>query len=467
MRSLHARLLSAASLVLAGFLGATGLALDEAFKVSAEASMQDRLQSYIYALLAAADEDSLGRMILPEELPDPRFSKPDSGLYAMVAAHNGNPPWRSPSLTGRDIDIVDRQSPGKGYFRRLSGRGMELYVINFGVAWEDYAGAEGLYTFAVAEEASAFEAEIGSFRTTLWFWLGGMALVLLLAQGLILRWGLRPLRDLASDLQQIERGRADRLDGIYPRELVGLTSNLNSLIEHGKAVQTRYRNSLDDLAHSLKTPLAILQSFSEEDAADMEQIRETVSEQVSRMDELVRRQLQRAAVAGRAALARPVPVSPVVKRLVRTLDKVYREKRVQVALDLDPEGVFYGDTADLMEILGNLIENAYKYSSARVRISVRCRRHGGSRRDLDILIEDDGGGIEPDKIDIVLQRGKRMDEAVPGHGIGLSVAHEIILLYGGTLLIGASDLGGALLHVRFDPTPGLNKPSPGSGQKIF
>ena len=137
MRSLHARLLSAASLVLAGFLGATGLALDEAFRVSAEASMKDRLQSYVYALLAAADEDSLGRMILPEELPDPRFSKPDSGLYAMVAALDGNTPWRSPSLTGRDIDIVDPQAPGQRHYHRLSDGNTGLYVINFGVAWED------------------------------------------------------------------------------------------------------------------------------------------------------------------------------------------------------------------------------------------------------------------------------------------------------------------------------------------
>ncbi len=450
MRSLHARLLSAASLVLAGFLGATGLALDEAFQVSAEASMQDRLQSYIYALLAAADEDGLGRMILPEELPDPRFSKPDSGLYAMVAAHDGRPPWRSPSLTGREGEFVDPQAPGERYFHRLGSRGMKLNVINFGVAWADYAGAEVLYTFAVAEDASAFEAEIGSFRTALWFWLGGMALVLLLAQGFILRWGLRPLRDLAADLQRIERGRAERLDGTYPTELVGLTSNLNSLIEHGKAVQTRYRNSLDDLAHSLKTPLAILQSFSEEDAANPTRVRETLGEQVSRMDELVRRQLQRAAVAGRAALARPVGVSPIVERLVKSLHKVYREKEIQVSLDLDPEGVFYGDAADLMEVLGNLIENAYKYTYTRVHISVRREGHGESRPDLDIVIEDDGGGIDPGQVNMVLQRGKRMDEAVPGHGIGLSVAHEIVLLYGGTLSIGSSDLGGALLHVRFE-----------------
>ena len=124
---------------------------------------------------------------------------------------------------------------------------MQLYALAFGVAWEDYDGTESLYTYTVAEDTSGFEAEVDSFRSTLWRWLGGMALVLLIAQGVILRWGLRPLRSVTADLQQIEKGHTDRLEGPYPRELAGLTSSLNSLIEHSKSVQSRYRNSLDDL----------------------------------------------------------------------------------------------------------------------------------------------------------------------------------------------------------------------------
>ncbi|HDN68963.1 MAG TPA: HAMP domain-containing protein, partial [Gammaproteobacteria bacterium] len=268
MHSLHSRLLLAASLVLAGFLGATGLALDKAFRVSAEAAMQDRLQSHVYALLAAADEDTDGRMLPAKELPGPRFSIPDSGLYAVISNHKGEPLWRSSSLTGRDFGLKEQQQPGEHRFNRLARSGMELYTLAFGVAWEDYAGTESLYTFTVAEDTTVFQAEIDSFRTTLWRWLGGMALVLLLAQGFILRWGLRPLRTVTDDLQQIEQGRSDRLDGHYPKELTGLTSSLNSLIEHSKAVQVRYRNSLDDLAHSLKTPLAILQSSDPSDNND-------------------------------------------------------------------------------------------------------------------------------------------------------------------------------------------------------
>jgi two-component system sensor histidine kinase PhoQ len=446
MHSLHSRLLLAASLVLAGFLGATGLALDKAFRVSAEASMQDRLQSYIYALLAAADEDENGRMIPPQELPEPRFSKPDSGLYAVIVGATGEPLWHSTSLTGHDIDVTARQLPGERHFSRLARAGMQLYTLAFGVAWEDLAGTEALYTFTVAEDTTVFQAEIDSFRSTLWRWLGGMALVLLLAQGVILRWGLRPLRRVTADLQQIEQGHADRLHGRYPRELTGLTSSLNSLIEHGKAVQVRYRNSLDDLAHSLKTPLAILQSGHADSDGDPEASHTLVREQVERMDEIISHQLQRAAVSGRTTLAKPVPVGTVVERLVRSLDKVYREKQVTVEMELDPTATFTGDEADLTEILGNLLENAYKYCRLAVRVGVRTDQH---TKDVEIRIEDDGPGIAADKVDTVLQRGKRMDESVPGQGLGLSMASEIITVYGGQLAITDSPLGGTLLRVTF------------------
>ena len=446
MHSLHSRLLLAASLVLAGFLGATGLALDKAFRVSAEAAMQDRLQSHIYALLAAADEDENGRMIPAQELPEPRFSKPDSGLYAVITRHDGQLLWNSGSLTGRDMGVTVQQQPGERSFSLLARSGLQLYALAFGVAWEDYAGTESLYTFTVAEDTSVFQTKIDSFRSTLWRWLGGMAVVLLLAQGIILRWGLRPLRIVTADLQQIEKGRADRLDGHYPKELTGLTSSLNSLIEHSKAVQIRYRNSLDDLAHSLKTPLAILQSSDSDSSSNPDANHSLVREQVERMDAIISHQLQRAAVSGRTTLAKPVPVGRVMERLVRSLDKVYREKQVTVDLELDPSATFTGDEADLTEILGNLLENAYKYCNRAIRARVSTDQQADG---VEISIEDDGPGIAAEQVDTLLQRGKRMDESIPGQGIGLSMASEIIVVYGGQLTFSASPLGGTLLRVSF------------------
>jgi two-component system sensor histidine kinase PhoQ len=450
MRSLHGRLLVAATLALAGFLGATGAALHQAFRDSAETALRERLQGQVYALLGAADEDPDGRMLLPMALPDPRFSNTDSGLYALVQDEGGGFHWRSPSLTGQAGGFLRRKAPGERGYHRLQVGGRDLLAINFGIAWEDYLGEEQHYTFAVAMDRAPLLREIEGFRTTLWSWLGGLALILLLVQGAILRWGLKPLREVADDLRRIEAGEADRLAGDYPLELRGLTGNLNALIAGARANQQRYRNTLDDLAHSMKTPLAILRNAADEQdgcgAFDA-----TVQEQVQRMDAIVQHQLRRAAASGRSTLGRALEVAPLVERLARSLGKVYREKALRMDLAPAPESRFFGDEADLMEVLGNILENACKYGRGRVRVSAESVAAAGPRPGLEIRVEDDGPGIEPERAQEALQRGRRMDQSVPGQGIGLSVAAEIVAVYGGRIEIGRSGLGGAEIVIRFPP----------------
>ena len=449
MRSLHGRLLVAATLALVGFLGATGAALYQAFRDSAEAALRERLQGHVYALLAAADEDPDGRMLLPMALPDPRFSNTDSGLYALVQNERGDFHWRSPSLTGQAGGFLRQQAPGERSYHHHSGRGRELLTINFGIAWEDYLGEEQHYTFAVAMDRAPLLKEIEGFRTTLWSWLGGLALILLLVQGAILRWGLKPLREVADDLRRIEAGEADSLSGDYPLELRGLTGNLNALIAGARANQQRYRNSLDDLAHSMKTPLAILRNAADEQGG-CGAFDATVQEQVQRMDTIVQHQLRRAAASGRSTLGRALEVAPLVERLARSLGKVYRDKALQLDLALAPDSRFFGDEADLMEVLGNILENACKYGRGRVRVSsVNLEAAGGRRPGLEIRIGDDGPGIEPERAREAMQRGRRMDQSVPGQGLGLSVAAEIVGVYDGRIEIGRSGLGGAEIVIRF------------------
>jgi two-component system sensor histidine kinase PhoQ len=451
MGSLHGRLLVAATLALAAFLGTTGVALYEAFRESGEQAMRERLEGYVYALLAAADEDRQGRMLLPEAVPDPRFSNPDSGIYAVVEDRDGEFQWRSPSLTGRTGDFLEAQPPGVSSYRRLAGGGRELLVINFGISWEDYWGQERQYTFSVAADTEPMAREIEGFRTTLWAWLGGLAVILLGVQVLVLRWGLRPLRQVTNDLSRIESGRADRLAGDYPAELRGLTGNLNTLIASARANQQRYRNSLDDLAHSMKTPLAILRNAAGEEGQGGA-FTDTVQEQVRRMDAIVQHQLRRAAAAGHRTLGQTVGVPRLVERLSRSLQKVYRDKGVQVELRLDPVSRFFGDEADLMEVLGNVLDNAFKYGRRRVRVSsAELGAEGGSRPGLDLHVEDDGAGIDPARVKEVMQRGRRMDQSVPGQGIGLSVAREILDVYDGEVEIGRSELGGADVRLTFPP----------------
>ncbi|PVV18796.1 MAG: histidine kinase [gamma proteobacterium symbiont of Ctena orbiculata] len=440
--SIHQRLLLAASLVLGAFLGLTGLALDKAFRSASEEALQARLFSSVYALLAAAEEDQAGRLKMPGVMTDPRFNRPDSGLYAEVSGMQGNYRWQSPSSLGRRFGFLRQMQPGESKIERFNLQGSSAMVLSFGVVWEDFQGRELEYVLAVAEDLKPLREQVAAFRDSLFLWLGGAALLLLLVQGWVLRWGLHPLREVAQALTEIESGRADQLQGDYPKELNGLTSNINSLIRHAQARQQRYRDSLGDLAHSLKTPLAVLQGVAEKESGEPQSSQHTLREQVERMNQIVSHQLQRAAASGSSVLTQNLSVKPVVERIAGSLDKVYREQRINWELEVAEETLFRGDEGDLMELLGNLMENACKYGNGHVRVQAE------TGQDLYLRVEDNGKGIPTDQFEAVLQRGHRADQQLPGQGIGLSVAADIVSAYGGRIEIGvAEQLGGVAVHV--------------------
>lgn len=448
MHSIHGRLLLVASLVLVAFLGFGALALDRAFRESMESAIRDRLLQQVYALLGAAAEDELGRMRLPEHLPNPRLASPDSGLYAAVAGEAGEYLWRSRSSLGRDIGFNRQLAPGVHQFDRKQHGPDDLYILNFAVAWVNDAGKELGYTLSIAENTEGMTAQVDAFRARLFYWLGGVSLLLLIVQGLVLGWGLKPLRRVAVDLRRVELGEIDAIEGHHPKELQGLIRNINMLVQSGRASRDRYRNSLGDLAHSLKTPLTLLRGSAESDATD--RMRRTVNEQVARMDEIVQYQLRRAAASAVTVPGTSLKVAPVVERLKATLQKVYREKGIECQTAIDPEVSFYGEQSDLMEFMGNLLDNAFKYGKKRVKVTGGSlpESHSG-RRGVRLIIEDDGPGIPAAKRAEVLNRGVRIDQRQPGQGIGLSVAKEIIGLYTGSLEIAESELGGASIRITF------------------
>jgi two-component system sensor histidine kinase PhoQ len=447
MPSIHVRVVVAASLVLAAFFGMTGWALDSAFRRSAETAMRDRLMGHVYALLAAADEDEYGLPRLPPALPDPRLNRPDSGLYAQLQAHDGHYRWASGSSLGRPPTPVLPVAPGERRFNRAQLANEPIARLQFGIAWEDLWGEEKRYTVAVSEHLGAHARTIGSFRATLWRWLGGSALLLLLVQGMVLQWGLRPLRTVVERLRRIEAGEAEGLGDAYPRELIGLTRSIDSLLAHSRTTQARYRDRLADLAHSLKTPLAILQGALAD--SDPRRLTDAVRDAVPTIDRMVRYQLDRAAVAGRASIVRPVPVEPVVRRIAASLEKVYRDKPVALARRLEPGVSFRGDEGDLFELLGNLMDNAYKHARKAVTVSARhLSGDSDTTARLELEVADDGPGIDPESAARLVKRGERADEHVPGHGIGLSVVSEVVRVYRGNLRIGRDrSLGGAAVTV--------------------
>lgn len=436
MKSLNRRILLSATLVLAIFLMLTALALERAFVESARAARQDRLLGQLYLLIAAAEVDGAGRLHMPETLTEARFSLPGSGLYAAIADAQGKTVWRSQSVLHVQPPFQSQLAPGEKRFTVQA----DYFAQSLGVKWA-VGRASHAFTFSVSEHRAEFDAQMRRYRQSLWGWLAGLALLLLLAQAAVLRWGLRPLRQVAGELRAIESGRQERVIGKYPEEIQNLTNNLNGVLEQERVRQQRYRDALADLAHSLKTPLAVMRGALGQGAQALPQ---TVEEQVARMDDIVAYQLQRAATAGPRALhIPPLPLRAPLQKIMDALSKVYAEKQVQVEIQLTPENLAWAmEQGDCLELLGNLLENAFKWCAHRIRV-----RGGVEAGQAFLVIEDDGPGIAPQMSEQILLRGVRADQAVPGHGIGLAVVRDIVDAYAGELLIGVSEFGGAALRI--------------------
>lgn len=453
--SLAARAAIATGFVLAAFLGLVGLTLSQASKQRALSALHDRLQNYALAYITYTDVNRFGKLLSPDKEPDPNFSRPGSGLYA-VAVGDGGYRWESSSAIGRDFDFVTPLPSGQSRFvGPMETRMGRLYYYSYGVALDVQGKPAVGLTVMVAQTEAQIEGQNAVFRRTLGFWLAVLGVMLILLQLLLLRWSLTPLRRVASDMARVERGDSAHLDSQYPQELVGLTDRINAFIDSEREQRTRYRHTLADLAHSLKTPLAVIRSQVESAIeCDDTTWRTGVLAQVRRMDELVAYQLSRAATSGRQTFASAVPIAGHAEDLVRSLEKVYAAKNLLCEFDIDEGTVFYGEQGDLLELMGNLLENAFKWAGHRVLLVARQRpMPGHARAGLHLSVEDDGPGIDADKVEKVLQRGVRGDERVQGHGIGLSIVQDIVRAYQGELVVDHSpEFGGARFSVTLAAT---------------
>lgn len=436
--SLRTRLLVAATLVLAGFVFACAAALDHAFEDQALQTQRDRLQSLAYALLAAAEPTADGYLSLSSfRLPDSRLQNPGSGLEAALIDERNALAWGSVSLTD-DFPLPPQVEAGDWYFEV----GERRFMIAFGLRWLNPLEGPQRYSLVVMEDRAAFNQQMRGYRRTLWGWLLVAALALLSVQGAILAWGLGPLRRLRRELARVEQGQQPGLEDRYPQELIPLAEAINGMIRSGQAQLTRQRNALEDLAHSLKTPLAVLRGLSEDRSLGVEQ-RGALSEPVDRMQTIVDHQLRRAVVAGQRTLTERVLVRDVLEKLARTLGKVYASHSPRFEWVLPPDLRLRMDSGDLYELMGNLLENAVKYGGRQIRVS--ATRQGPQ---WVFAIEDDGPGF-PDDPERLLQRGVRADTLTAGQGIGLAASHELVDAYGGSLHLGRSErLGGACVNLR-------------------
>ncbi|GIU31026.1 ATP-binding protein [Shewanella sp. MBTL60-007] len=364
--------------------------------------------------------------------------------------------WRSNSLLGIDLSSAvttavhtapafPQPEKGQGQFSEIILNGEPHLVYGFSASFEtqqvDEQGDEQITRFPITvyiiKDQSDYQLQVNEFNQQLWRWLLILMVALLSIQLLWLWWTLKPLTRLQRELAAIENGKTDHLAENYPAELSSVAKQLNTLLNTEQNQRKRYRNALSDLAHSLKTPLAVIQSQKD--------LSKQSFEQISHINRIIGHQLKRAQSAAGSAWHLGVEVVEVSDKLVRNLPKIYCQPAITITEDVDRSTVFKGDAADLSEILGNLMDNACKAAASRVLLTVKSIDSS-----LVIAIEDDGKGIDEALHSQIFERGIRADSYQQGHGIGLAIVRDLVDSYQGQLLVSRSKiLGGAKFELRF------------------
>jgi two-component system, OmpR family, sensor histidine kinase PhoQ len=433
--SIRARLIGAGGLVLLSFIAITGAALQTAHTDSVRAAYYARLQGTVYLLLAGAEVDVSGALQMPREFAEPRLSLPGSGLYASILHVENKQTWQSASTVGKGLPFQRDASAGQWRYDTILSGAEAFLGVSYGVSWAGPGGSVPL-VLSVLESKASLDSETSAFRRTLWGWLASAGVLLLLSQTLLLQWGLSPLRRVSQEIARIERGEQTEVQGTYAAEIGALTTNLNTLIRQERVRQTRYKEALSYLAHSLKTPLAVLRNA----LAQPQELSGTVAQQVNRMDHIVQYQLGRAAASGAARFTPYLALAPVAQRILDSLSKVHAEKKLQMQLVCPDTLRWRIDEGDAFELLGNLMDNAAKWAVGRVAVRIWQEDQA-----LRMRVDDDGPGFSD--TEAVLQLHVRGDEQVPGHGVGLAVVNDLVASYDGQLVLGRADWGGGRADV--------------------
>jgi len=424
-------------------------------------SIENELSVYSYSILAVAEVEQ-NKLVMPQALIENQFNVSDSGLYGFISASVNHLAkagmqqkmediilWSSESaltlnlpeqLSGNVFGILSNEFTGLvtggKYFSTVELNGLPHFIYSYAVSFSDEDNNFPLIVHIVRDKQT-FLYFIRDFKQQLWFGLAILMVIIFLLQLIWLMWTLKPLSILEHEVKAIEQGRAEKLTSLYPKELAKLTTRLNQLLATEQKQRQRYRNALSDLAHSLKTPLAVLQAQS--DISDVNQ------EQINRINATIEHQLKRAQSVGYSSWLLGIEMKPVVGKLLNTLAKIYQEADKKVVLTMTGKPNFKGDEADLLELLGNLLDNAYKAAKSTIKLTINQQDDS-----LVICIEDDGVGIKTEKISQILERGVRADTYQAGHGVGLAIVRDLIESYQGELHITHSEcLGGAKFTVSF------------------
>lgn len=442
--SLAGRLIAAAAVwILLGLL-VGGYVLSSVFRASVEGDFDARLRADLDEMIAAAEPDQQGFVSLQNRFADPRFERVYSGWYWQITPEGPKGPDTlhaqiSRSLFDKVITITDsRKSHDVTWGHGQGPDGQRLRFVSQRIEFPaaEQKNAPSAYSFFVAADVSEVESEVAKFNGTLVWSFAILGLGLICALFIQVRIGLQPLDRVSTALARIRDGKAQRLVGRFPAEIQPLASELNSLIDHSREVVGRARTHVSNLAHFLKTPLSVLVSEAHEHPGPLAN---TVLRQVGTMRRQVDHYLARARAAGSVnVLGSRTNVRPVIEDLSRVLSRIHAERGLVIDVDCPRDLAFRGERQDLEEMAGNLIDNACKWARARVAVTAR----GNGAAQFELRVGDDGEGLDAEERARVGARGERLDETVPGSGLGLAIVRDIARLYGGSLTLDESPLGG-------------------------
>jgi len=438
--SLERRLLAGIALSLVLALGALLWLGVLGIRQVTEGYVLSRLEHDGEALLGRLHTDPQGRLLVPGDVP-PVYHQPLSGHYFVVL--DEDTPIRSQSLWDETLPVTPLAA-GERRVGHLPGPGNQrLLTLTAGYHKQGHD-----LTLLLAEDITPLDTDINRYRLRL----GGaflvLAVLLLVALRLTLRHGFRQLDGVQADMRAVARGERQHLDDTVPDEVQPLVQGFNRLLALLGQRLERSRNALGNLAHAIKTPLSLLVQELDQPDPGEEQRRAALG-QVQRIRDLVDRELRRARIAGAGSPGQRFDARHEVPALLETLRRVHRERVLQLEHGPLPEQPLAADREDMLELLGNLLDNACKWTAGRVRLTLASDDGG-----LRVTVEDDGPGVDEAALAELTRRGSRVDESREGHGLGLAIVRDIADLYGGELQLDRSpDLGGLRVTVRLHVVP--------------
>ncbi|MBZ9669468.1 ATP-binding protein [Mesorhizobium sp. ES1-3] len=417
------------------------------YRQASERGFDSLLSAHLFNLIGSVGISDSGALTGSPDLGDLRFSEPNSGWYWSVepASEGVHGDLHSSSMTRTVPSPGVADVPFNANFQRsyaaqgINGEELVVFESEFVLDTKNRAAR-----FRVMGNKTELEQEIGTFQRRLLTYLGLFGIGMIAINAIAILLGLQPLRRVRNALAMVREGTAQRLDGRFPAEIEPLANETNALIENNKRIVERSRTQVGNLAHSLKTPLAVLLNEGRALGGAKGQL---ISEQAASMQKQIDHYLQRARVAAqRDSVVYRTPVTPLVQRMVRVLQKLNPQTSLSLSLPAT-EIVFAGEREDLEELLGNLLENAMKWSKSVVSVAVAPLTGSGDNL-FEISIEDDGPGIPEDKAREAVKRGRRLDETKPGTGLGLAIVADLVNEYGGGLVLERSGMGGLKAVVR-------------------